>query len=263
MGDVTTWHHGLVARWWANFNLDGPEAEHFRPDVEAGEPALDVGCGNGRLLVPWVAAGLDVDGVDPSADMIAACRDAVAANAPGRSPLLAVQAVHELDLPRTYGAAVLCGSFGLGGTRAQDLEGLRRVRAHLRPGGVIALDYEVDETPRERWRRFRPRPADHTPPPPEERRRAPDGYAYSLRHHMLAMDADTGQMHRALEVWQWQGDDLVAHEVHELRINAYSGAEIVAALHEAGFVDVRTCGGYHGGPPAEMDQFVVYRATAP
>ena len=22
-----TWHYGLVSRWWAEFNLDGPEIE--------------------------------------------------------------------------------------------------------------------------------------------------------------------------------------------------------------------------------------------
>ena len=62
-GGVTTWHHGLVASWWANFNLDGPEIEFFRGYV-AAQPGLDLACGTGRLLVPWVAGGLDVDGVD-------------------------------------------------------------------------------------------------------------------------------------------------------------------------------------------------------
>ena len=23
-----TWHHGLVARWWAEFNVGGPTADH-------------------------------------------------------------------------------------------------------------------------------------------------------------------------------------------------------------------------------------------
>ena len=78
---ATTWHHGLIARWWANFNLDGPEIAFFRSYVESGQPALDVGCGSGRLLVPWVADGLDVDGVDASADMIEACRYAACASA--------------------------------------------------------------------------------------------------------------------------------------------------------------------------------------
>src|SRR5581483_2953246 len=70
-----TWHHGLIAEWWAAMNVDGPEIEAYRPYVEAGQPALDAGCGAGRLLVPWRRAGLDVDGCDASRDMIARCRD--------------------------------------------------------------------------------------------------------------------------------------------------------------------------------------------
>ena len=74
---AVTWHYGLVARWWALFRDDGPEIEFFRRYVEAGQPALDLACGTGRLLVPYVASGLDVDGVDMSADMIGYCRPAL------------------------------------------------------------------------------------------------------------------------------------------------------------------------------------------
>ncbi len=63
---VVTWHHGLMAHWWANFNTDGPEIEYFGSFVRAGQPGLDAACGTGRLLVPWVAEGLDIDGVDAS-----------------------------------------------------------------------------------------------------------------------------------------------------------------------------------------------------
>jgi 2-polyprenyl-3-methyl-5-hydroxy-6-metoxy-1,4-benzoquinol methylase len=59
-----TWHHGLIAKWWAEFNVGGQEVEFFRPYVEAGQPALDLGCGTGRLLLPWLRAGLNVDGCD-------------------------------------------------------------------------------------------------------------------------------------------------------------------------------------------------------
>ena len=52
--DVVTWHHGLVARWWANFNVAGPEIEFFRPFVEAGQPALDVAWLDSRLSA-WVS----------------------------------------------------------------------------------------------------------------------------------------------------------------------------------------------------------------
>src|SRR5215212_8813174 len=95
-----TWHHGLVARWWAEFNRDGPEIEYFRRFVERGQPALDAGCGTGRLLLPYLRAGLDVDGCDVSADMVALCQEKAAAE--GFSPTLFVQAMHELDPPRRY-----------------------------------------------------------------------------------------------------------------------------------------------------------------
>jgi hypothetical protein len=43
-----TWHHGLVAKWRAEFNRDGPEIPYFQRHVERGQPALDVACGTGR-----------------------------------------------------------------------------------------------------------------------------------------------------------------------------------------------------------------------
>ncbi len=256
--DVITWHHGLIARWWANFNLDGPEIDFFRTYVEAGQPAVDVGCGSGRLLVPWVVDGLDVDGVDASADMIAPAR--AAAEAAGVLPGLYVPPPHLLDLPRQYGAAVMCGVFGLGVTRAQDLDGLRRVRAHLRPGGVLALDYEIGEFDATTWR---PRPVDATQPADHHRRLAPDGFHYALRHLVTSFDPDMGRVTRQLHAWQWRDGELVAHETHDLVVNVYTSDEIVVALSEAGFVDIRIVGGYHGGEPTADDQFHVFLATAP
>jgi SAM-dependent methyltransferase len=200
--DVVTWHYGLIARWWANFNVDGPEIEFFRAFVAAGQPALDVACGTGRLLVPWVAAGLDVDGVDASADMITACAEA--AHTVGATPGLYVQPVHRLDVPRRYGTIVMCGGFGLGGTRQQDVDRLRRMFAHLRPGGRLALDYEVEDVDVERWR-VSPR-GPSQPPAPDRRRHAPDGCDYALAHRVVDIDRAGRAMVRELGAWQWRDD---------------------------------------------------------
>ena len=259
--DVVTWHYGLIAKWWALFNLDGPEIEFFRPFVETGQPALDAACGTGRLLVPWVAAGLDVDGVDASADMIAGCREA--AQRLGLNPALYVQPLHLLDLPRRYGAIIVCGGFGLGATREHDVDGLHRLYAHLHPGGVLALDYEVEEYDREQWRTWRPRAADESPPEPADRRLGPDGAEYALRHRITAVDVDTKRVTRELQAWQWRDGDLVAHESHRLIANAYSTTEIVEALGAAGFENTRVVGGYHGGPPTGDERFLVYLAHRP
>src|SRR5262249_22331503 len=52
-------------------NRSGPEIDYFRTFVERGQPALDVACGTGRILIPLLQAGLDADGCDISPDMLA------------------------------------------------------------------------------------------------------------------------------------------------------------------------------------------------
>ena len=260
-GDVTTWHHGLIARWWANFHRQGPEIEFFRAYVAAGQPALDVACGSGRLLVPWVASGLDVDGVDASADMIDACREA--ALRVGCAPSLYTQPAHALDLPRRYRTVVMCGALGLGGSREQDLEGLRRVFAHLEPGGVLALDCEVGEFDGERWQSWRPGERDEALPGPEDRELAADGFEYALRHRLVDLDLTAGRVVREMQAWQWREGELVAHETRELVENLYSEGQVLALLDRGGFVDIEVVGGYHGGAPNGDEEFLVYVATRP
>src|SRR5688572_23369871 len=139
--EARTWHHGLVARWWDEFNTADPEElACFRSFIEHdGHPALDLACGTGRLLLPLLRAGLDVDGCDLSPDMLALCRRRAARD--GLAPRLYAQAMHALDVPRAYRTIFICGGFGLGGTRAQDAEALRRCHRHLAPGGTLVIDH--------------------------------------------------------------------------------------------------------------------------
>jgi SAM-dependent methyltransferase len=144
-----TWHYGLVARWWAEFHHGGPEIEFLRPFVEAGQPALDVSCGTGRVLIPLLQAGFDIDGSDLSPDMLARCGER--AEREGLAPDLYEQATHELHLPRTYRTIYVCGSFGIGGNRDHDREALGRLYDHLDPGGLLVLDHEMSYADAEGW----------------------------------------------------------------------------------------------------------------
>src|SRR5262245_18116626 len=128
-----TWHHGLVADWWASMNRDSPEVEAYRGYIDHAGPELDAGCGPGRQLLPWLREGLDVDGCDASADMTGRCRER--ARAEGLEPRLWVAPLHLLGAPRRHATIVVCGAFGLGSTRAQDERAIRVLYAALEPAG--------------------------------------------------------------------------------------------------------------------------------
>jgi SAM-dependent methyltransferase len=257
-----TWHYGLVARWWAEFNLDGPEIEYFRRFVAAGQPALDVACGTGRLLVPYLRAGLDVDGCDISPDMLALCRER--AEREGlRPPNLYAQALHELDLPRRYRTIVLCGGFGLGGRREHDAEGLRRLYEHLEPGGLLVLDNEVPYADPRRWQRWPKGGRDDLPRPWRERgdrRRGSDGAEYELRSRLVALDPLAQTVAYEMRASMWRDGELVAEEEHTLEMTLYFTHEVALLLEQAGFSSVELRAGYRNEPPSGEDDFVVFLA---
>jgi SAM-dependent methyltransferase len=261
-----TWHYGLVAKWWAEFNDSGPEIEYFQRFVEEGQPALDVACGTGRLLLPYLRAGLDVDGCDISADMLALCRER--AEREGLSPNLYAQPMHELDLPRRYRTVLVCGGFGLGGCREHDVEALRRIYDHLEPGGTVVLDNEVPYSysgPWQYWPKTKrgelPRP--EKPSAPENRRRGSDGADYELRTRLLAVDPLTQQVTFEMHAEQWRDDELVAQETHLLKMTLYFTPEVVLMLERAGFVGIDVRAGYTGAEPTSDDDFVVFVARKP
>jgi SAM-dependent methyltransferase len=256
-----TWHYGLVAEWWAEFNLDGPEIDYFGRFVELGQPALDAGCGTGRLLLPWLRAGLDVDGCDVSADMVALCRER--ARGQGLDPTLLVQPLHELEPPRSYRTIVACGVFGLGTTRAQDEETLRRFHRFLEPGGTLLLDNEVPYANAKRWNQWtsdeRARLPEPWPSSGLQRRTSEDGTGYAICSRAIDLDPLDQTLTLEIRVEKSRNGDLIAQEEHRISIRSYFRDELLLMLDRAGFADVEARGGYDEQPDADHD-FLVYIA---
>jgi len=260
-GSPQTWHYGLIARYWAEFNTEGPEIEYFQRFVERGQPALDVACGTGRLLIPWLKAGLDVDGVDVSERMLKLCRER--AESEGLSPSLYAQSMHELDLLRRYRTIVICGGLGVGSSRANDQQALERLRDHLEAGGTLVLDHEVPYASAMDWpywpsekRKELPQPW----PPPGDRKRASDGTEYSLRARTLSLDPLAHSVRAEIRAEQWKDGELVAEEEYPIDLMLYFKDELVMMLERAGFKDVEVRGGYDGGPPTPDHRFLVFSA---
>jgi len=258
-----TWHHGLVARWWAEFNEDGPEVDYFREFVVRGQPALDVACGTGRLLIPYLADGLDVDGCDVSADMIALCREK--AEQQGLLPTLFVQAMHELEPPRRYGTIFVCGGFGLGSTRRQDAEALRCFYECLEPGGTLVLDNENPYSSSYPWRYWLKEERSAIPREwgelrLEERRRGSDGAEYALQSRVTQIDPLEQRAAYEMRAGMWRDGELVAEELHTLHINYYFKNELLLLLERAGFEEIVVHGDHRQEPPAADSDFVVFVA---
>jgi len=257
-----TWHYGLVSRWWAEFNLDGPEIEYFRPFVEAGQPALDAACGTGRLLVPYLHAGLDVDGSDISPDMLERVRERCEREGLP-PPNLHAQAMHELDLPRRYRTILVCGGFGLGGRREHDIEGLRRIYEHLEPGGVLLLDNETPYAQAFLWKYWLKEERRELPRQYREegdRRQAADGDELELRSRIVEVDPLAQRVVIEMLAGLRTDGELVAEEEHTLAMTLYFTHEIVLMLEAAGFVGVELRAGYDDRAPTGDDDFVVFIA---
>jgi len=126
-GDTSTWSDRFFYR-----DLIG----------QYGQPVLDVGCGTGRLLLDYLAQGIDIDGVDNSPEMLAICVEK--AQRPGLHPRVFEQAMERLDLPRTYRMIMVpSSSFQLLIDPQDAQEAMHRFFRHLESGGVLVMPFMV------------------------------------------------------------------------------------------------------------------------
>lgn len=104
-----------------------------------GGPVLELAAGTGRVLIPLAEAGLEVTGIDISQPMLdIAGRRLAAAGLQARLVCAPMQA---LDLGATYEMALIpARAFQHLIDPADQRETLRRVNAHLNPGGLLVVD---------------------------------------------------------------------------------------------------------------------------
>jgi SAM-dependent methyltransferase len=249
------WHYGLVARIWAEFQTEvGPEGAYYKRVIEmSGQPALDLGCGSGRLLIPYLQAGLDVDGCDYSEDMLAVCRER--ATREGLSPQLYAQSMHELDLPRRYRTIYSTGTIGVGGSQRLNMQAMQRCYEHLRQGGTFAFDYAVRWNDPPAWLARLPENRRKEPeqwPDSSERQRAADGTELELATRTVETDPLENVATRQMRVRLWRDGELLKEEIHTQKVGDFTKNELLLMLERAGFGDIQLFGD-HSEEPATAD----------
>lgn len=194
--------------------------------TERGGPVLEIGCGNGRLLLPMAAAGLEVHGVDRSAPMLADLRRKLRARGPEERARVRVSRadMRTMRLRRRF-PTVLCtfNTFLHLYDRADAEAFLGRVRAHLAPGGTFWFDASV------------PRPIDLARDPQRWFRvraeRTADGRRVAVRERF-----SYAPLEQILYVSQERTPEGGEPVVTLLAHRQWFPAELEALLHHAGLV---------------------------
>ena len=137
---------GVVAEMYRHLRSETFDAEPYARFIARwGQPALELGCGDGDPILDLVARGLHVEGLDSSADMLERCR--VAADERGVDVVLHLATFQSMDLGRRYRSIYLAGAtFNLLPDDAAAEAALERIAAHLEPEGAALVSLFVPQT---------------------------------------------------------------------------------------------------------------------
>lgn len=235
------------------YDLDKPvapadELAYLLTAVGAAEPVLELMCGSGRFLLPLLAAGVDVDGVDASPSMLDACREHAAVQGLDVSGRLHEQRAENLRLRRRYRAAFCAaGSWGLVAGDDEVARALTAVRRHLLQGGIFHFEVETG-----------PEPAGA--PDPTTWWIRPDGAVITARGGNR-IDPATGLEH-GVGIYELFVDGVLVHtELNRWVRRFWSADSIAAAVRAAGFSEVVVRSGHSDEPPAPDDLLLTVHAT--
>jgi SAM-dependent methyltransferase len=212
------------------------DVDFFRDAIrDGGEPALEVACGTGRLLIPFAREGLDVQGLDLSAEMLGICR--WKAEAEGMQLTLHRAAMEEFALDSRFRTIFV--PFG------KARRALSCFRAHLEEGGRVLIplhlpwlhDVGVEPAPPGEWRlrRVATRPED-------------DAVVRCFENTTFDFDRQVQDVKLRFEVVL--GGEVIEHETSEQRLLWYTQEQFAGLLDEAGFSDVAVLEGYTWEPAA-------------
>ena len=227
---------------------DSPDRQFCRNFVEInGQPALDVGCGTGRLLLEFMADGMQVDGVDVSPEMVELCRQKAADQS--LSPNLYVQAMEALALPRRYRSIIVPSySFQLV-TDLHDAERtLRRFYEHLSPGGRLLLTI---------WHSKRDGPAEWSDwYLIAEKERSEDGKVIRRQERSM-YDPATQLRHTENRYELLENGQVLYAEEHRRspELRNYTLAQIRQMLAKARFTEIEAVSEYSSDPATEDDGY--------
>lgn len=253
MNDTTRNRYGCLCA--EIYDLDRPPGSLFdlpyytQRLIGLEGPVLEAAVGTGRLLIPLLEAGIEVEGFDRSAEMLALAR----AHAEARvlTARLTQASFADFAFDRGFAAIIVpASSFILIDDFDAALAVLARFRDHLAPGGLLLIDIpplsflEAQGAPRT-WT-------------------AANGDL--LRHESQRAITDViGQRRVNHDRYErWRDGRLVESELEFFAYRVWGMEELRLALAASGFEAIEVCGNYRPGrPPRAGDGILNFSARKP
>lgn len=244
----------LHAEWYVLMSgkMDSTRELDFwtRKVNEAGEPALELGSGTGRVLIPLLERGIEVIGIDNSEDMTAECLKA--GKVKGVTPEVHEQSILEFDLGREFGLIFLdSGGLGLF-TRDEEIQAaFGRVMAHLKPGGSFIYEFEPAAEPFESDANWS---GDWV--------KGPDGEILAWRN-CWKRDLETHTWETLFVVEKYVDGRLVEAETNEREGRKFTVEEAMGFALSAGFEGIRATDWLTDDPPNDESQVITVECHKP
>jgi SAM-dependent methyltransferase len=245
-------YHGLMAATWDLFRGDtsGWADRAFYRQIIAhhGQPVLDVGCGTGRLLLDYLADGIDIEGVDNSPEMLQLCQQK--AQQRELHPVLYCQPMEALELPRSYRTILVpSSSFQLLTDQQQAQEAMRHFFSHLDPSGVLVMPFM------RLWQEGDPLETDWQLTGEQVQ---PEDGALMRRWSRSRFDPADDCEHTLDRYEVIRDEKVIAQELHQRSpaTRSYTQAQAMALYAEAGFVSLQAYHEFSFEPAQPTDSLV-------
>lgn len=224
------------------------DVEYYRERLmDCRGRVLEPAVGNGRILIPLLEAGLAVDGIDSSPEMLSLCRKRCSDR--GLDPTLHEGEMQSFSLPERYDALIVpAGSFLLLENRRDSLEALRCFREHLVPGGRLIMDLELRTD-------FR---LDHVS---TKTFTTPEGDLITLESKLVEVDFLNQHTVVYLKYEKRRDGKLTQTELNRFPLRWHGVEEFKLVLERVGFSEITVSANYeYGKLPSSAEQTFTFEA---
>lgn len=208
---------------------------------------LEVGCGSGRVLIPLLQAGIEIDGLDNSAAMLDSCR--IRCDELNLTARLYKNEMHNFSLTNKYDAIIIPGgSFQLIEGREQAITALKHFYSYLTPGGRLIMDLFIptdinsNSTSTKTWN-------------------TPNNEVIILEDKKIEVNMLEQKIVSLLKYEKWKDGNLTQTELQRFPLSWYGNHEFDLILERLGYEEVIKSADYKFmNRPTSDGQMITYEA---